>query len=275
MSPRPRPRPRSITSLYSLSGASSLTSIISTPTKPSASRSTSRSPSPSSIATNPNPSPNDNNPTPPPSEFIFPIPSSGDPSETSPLLSTPHRCLPRKLCICRHPNYTTHLHQTASTIQPTFNHFRHCSIQRSSLLNIQIISGTLLIFCLAIIILSPFPTHIENKNSALQRDIQSSHKCSTLASLHSPDDLINTNFSVQAQTQKLDTPQLKGIEFAIVCFAIFVICSIMRATSYVMSRWGVCFGGEGSDGNGDIFEEAEEEMLGYSHRRESMQDNIV
>ncbi|TGO60304.1 hypothetical protein BOTNAR_0147g00140 [Botryotinia narcissicola] len=191
------PKPESIPSLYSLSGASSINSIISTPTNRSA------SPSPSLITT-----------TPPPSEFIFPIPFSGDPSETSPLLANrPRLC---RVCNCRHPN---HIHGTASTPQPSSMQFRHCSIQRSSLLNIQIISGVLSIFCLAIIVLCPFSSRAENDTSTIQRDVQSPDENSSLTSLHSFSGSINTDPSDQAQTHtrthKLDTPQLKGIEFAI------------------------------------------------------------
>ncbi|KAF7904705.1 hypothetical protein EAF00_002039 [Botryotinia globosa] len=248
------PKPESIPSLYSLSGASSLTSIISTPTNRSASPS--RSPTTS---------------TPPPSEFIFPIPFSGDPSETSPLLA--NRSRPCKTCNCRHPYY---MHRTAATTQSSSIQFRHCYIQRSSLLNIQIISGILFIFCLAIIVLSPFSSRGENDTSTLQQNLKSSDDHPPLVSLHGPNDLTNINSSMQAQTQtrKLDTPQLKGVEFAIICFAIFTICSLIRATNYVMSRWGLCFGGEGSDGNGGIFEE-EEEMVGYGHRRNLTHENIV
>ncbi|KAF7954823.1 uncharacterized protein EAE97_000082 [Botrytis byssoidea] len=247
------PKPESIPSLYSLSGTSSFTSMISTPTNRSA------SPSPSLTTT-----------TPTPSEFIFPIPFSGDPSETSPLLANrPRLC---RICNCRHPN---HIHGTASSPQPPSMQFRYCSIQRSSLFNIQIISGVLFIFCLAIIVLSPFSSRAENDTSTLQQDLKSSDDHSPLAYLHGLNNLTNINSSIQARTRthKLDTPQLKGIEFAIVCFTIFTICSLIRAVSYVMSRWGLCFGGEGSDGNGGIFEE--EEMMGYGHRRESMHENIV
>ncbi|TGO06797.1 hypothetical protein BTUL_0514g00020 [Botrytis tulipae] len=249
------PKPKSIPSLYSLSGASSLTSIISTPTNRSA------SPSPSLTTT-----------TPPPSEFIFPIPFSGDPSETSLFANRPRPC---KTCNCRHPN---HIHRTASTPQPSSMQFRHCSIQCSSLLNIQIISGVLSIFCLAIIVLSPLSSRADNDTSTIQRDFQSSDENSSLTSLHSSSGSINTNPSDQAQTQtrthKLDTPQLKGIEFAIVCFAIFTICSLIRGASYVMSRWGLCFGGEGSDGNGEMFVD-EEEMMGYGWRRELVVNGMV
>ncbi|TGO33540.1 hypothetical protein BHYA_0241g00130 [Botrytis hyacinthi] len=231
------PRLKSIPSLYSLSGASSLTSIISTPTNRSA------SPSPSLTTS-----------TPPPSEFIFPVPFDGDPSETSPLLANrPRSC---KICNCRRPN---HIHRTASTTQPSSIQFRHFSIQRSSLLNIQIISGVLFIFCLAIIVLSPFSSRGENDTLTLEPDLQSSDDHPPLASLHGLDNLNNVDSSTQTRPRihKLDTPQLKGIESAIVCFAIFTMCSLIQAASYVMSRWGLCFGGEGSDGNGGIFEDEE------------------
>ncbi|THV45775.1 hypothetical protein BGAL_0452g00110 [Botrytis galanthina] len=253
------PRPKSIPSLYSLSGASSLTSIISTPANKSESESGSIPPSPTN---------------PPPSEFIFPIPFNGDPSETSPLLANrPRSC---KTCNCRHSNHTNHSLKNVITTQPSSIHFRYCTIQRSSVLNIQIISGVLCIFYLAIIVLSPLSSHTENGTSTLKQDLQIWDESSSLTSLHGLDNLSNLDSSIQTRTRtpKLDTPQLRGIEFAIVCFAIFIICSIIRAASYVMSRWGLCFGGEGSDGNGGMFED-EEEMTGYGDRRESMHENIV
>lgn len=124
--------------------------------------------------------------------------------------------------------------------------------------------------------LSPLSSHTENRTSTLEQDLHFSDESSSLTSLHGLDNFSNIESSIQTRTRtpKLDTPQLKGIEFAIVCFAIFSICSIIRAASYVMSRWGLCFGGEGSDGNGGIVED-EEEMMGYGDRRESMHENIV
>lgn len=41
-----------------------------------------------------------------------------------------------------------------------------------------------------------------------------------------------------------------------------------------MSRWGLCFGGEGSNGRGVGFGD-EEEMMGYRMRRELTVDDMV
>ncbi|KAF7907068.1 uncharacterized protein EAF01_004655 [Botrytis porri] len=278
MFPRPKARKSSTPSLYSISGASSLTSIISTASNASLTRSA----SPSSFAPDPNPSPNDNNPATPPEEFIYPIPFSGDISETTPLLANRHQspCNNRRpcTCICRHPHpnlkHNVRTPENPSTRKSSSIHFRYRSIQipRSTLLHLKITTGVLSIFCLSVVVLSPHSNRTENGSPTLERNLTSPEQHDTLTSLHGTGGPLETQ--TQIQTHKLNNPQLKGIEFAIVCFGIFTICSGIRAASYVMSRWGLCFGGEGSDGNAGILGD-EEEMMGYRERREEVVDDMV
>ncbi|KAF7958073.1 hypothetical protein EAE96_003640 [Botrytis aclada] len=209
MSPRPRPRPRSIPSLYSLSGtsASSLSSIIQTPSNISVSTSGSPSPSPSpSPFSTLTPTPSQTStppPGPPPPEFIFPIPLSGLPSSTTPLLLIHHPSR-KQLCTCKYPPHrtSTSVAQNPSSTHPSPTiHFRNYSIQRSTLLNLQITSGVLLIFSLAIIILSPFTNHSEDGTSTLGRERDDD---SSLTSLHNFENLNHTTPTIQ--THKLLTP---------------------------------------------------------------------
>ncbi|KAB8300461.1 hypothetical protein EYC80_000632 [Monilinia laxa] len=59
------------------------------------------------------------------------------------------------------------------------------------------------------------------------------------------------------QGKEIDLPQLRGIEFAICCFVVFVIASGFRFAGYLMARWDV---GVGCDELEMIDEYSEEEL---------------
>lgn len=63
--------------------------------------------------------------------------------------------------------------------------------------------------------------------------------------------------------EQMDTPQLRGIEFAVLCFVVFILSSLVRAVCYCMSRWGLCVGGEGSEMMEESFEDEEVSVGGY------------
>lgn len=59
------------------------------------------------------------------------------------------------------------------------------------------------------------------------------------------------------QGKELDPPQLRGIEFAVFCFVVFIIASGYKCAGYLMTRWDSCVGCDGSE----IIDEYSEEEL--------------
>ncbi|KAF7864446.1 hypothetical protein EAF04_006580 [Stromatinia cepivora] len=194
--------------------------------------------------------------------FRYPNPSSTTASETQPLLQYP---------------VTTYGHSSIhSSENPSITNSE--DIDRASTLNINPLTNAqnrrrkvnclALIFCavslaaslVGITIIVVAKNHGKNQNKKV--NIESSEHYDSTMFLHTHNITRAPSLTSMTHAEPSEPPQLRGIDFAILCLVIFFVSAMVRVVSYLMSKWGFCFGGDGSEISEDCFSDEVERYEG-------------
>ncbi|KAJ8068671.1 hypothetical protein OCU04_002370 [Sclerotinia nivalis] len=189
----------------------------------------------------------------PPEESHCPIPLNTTTSETQPLLQYP---------VTTHSHPSTHepenpiitnsqdLPLTLTINAP--NHHRKTNFLALILCTISLAAS---LICITILALTNHHGNNPNKKAHSNSPVHA-YDNPTLFPPHHHITRARPLTST-AHTEPPESPHFKGIELAILCLVVFIISAIVRVVSYLMSKWGFCFGGDGSEMSEDCFEDEE------------------